>query len=64
VQHLAEAGEPDSMQQQQQQQQMVGSNEEYDVAGEGSLAAGLRRACSETGQINDIKRMSIDEGSP
>jgi hypothetical protein len=51
-----EAGEPDS---EQQQQQLV---QDADGVGLGSGAAGLRRACSETGQISDIKRMSIDEG--
>lgn len=53
----ADAGEPESEQRQQPLEVNYG-----DAIGVGSGAAGLRRACSETGQINDIKRMSIDEG--
>jgi hypothetical protein len=51
----AAAGEPES--EQQQQQQVVNIAD----AGASIGAVGLRRACSETGQIGDIKRMSIDE---
>jgi hypothetical protein len=53
----AAAGEPECEQQQQRQQQVVNSAD----AGAGVCAVELRRACSETGQIGDIKRMSIDE---
>jgi hypothetical protein len=48
----AAAGDPDS----EQQQQVVNSAD----AGASIGTVELRRACSETGQM-DIKRMSIDE---